>query len=563
MSYQKPLLLLLWFIAMNCAAQTTSTLPRVRQNGSVKQLFVDDRPFVMLAGELHNSSASSIEYMKPVWEKLGSLRLNTVIGTVSWELVEPQEGKFDFALVDAQIDQARQRNMKLVLIWFGTWKNAGSSYVPSWVKQDRKRFPQMLIPVRPNGGLASMLANYMEQEGFVPLTPFGKETMNADARAFRALMKHIKEVDPQHTVVMMQVENEVGSVGNSRDRSPLAEAAWEAPVPAELTNYLTQHKDELLPEMKEHWDKSGYKTRGTWEEIFGKDERADEAFMAYYMARYINTVAQAGKAELGIPMYVNAWLGPQPNADVPGQWPSGGPVARVMDIYRAAAPSLDLFAPDIYVPDFKGTCALYNRSGNPLFIPEAEDRAGNLFWALGHHHALGWSAFGVEDLDPKGQVAQAYKILAELLPQLAEWEAAGKVEALLDLDNEKPQPTSLGGYRITLSAGMGRGVDASKSEPELAGGVSLGSRALPSDKRPFAMVINTAPDEFLFIGSNGTPSFEVESGKGRVIISSEDEGFYEKGKWIPGRRINGDELFSPGLPKLNIGMLKVKLIQFQ
>jgi hypothetical protein len=563
MRYQKAPLLLLWFIAMNCAAQTTSTLPRVRQNGSVKQLFVDDRPFVMLAGELHNSSASSTEYMKPIWEKLGALHLNTVIGTVSWELVEPQEGKFDFALVDAQIDQARQRNMKLVLIWFGTWKNAGSSYVPSWVKQDRKRFPQMLIPVRPNGGLASMLANYMEQEGFVPLTPFGKETMNADARAFRALMKHIKEVDPQHTVVMMQVENEVGSVGNSRDRSPLAEAAWEAPVPAELTNYLTQHKDELLPEMKELWGKSGYKTRGTWEEIFGKDEQADEAFMAYYMARYINTVAQAGKAELGIPMYVNAWLGPQPNADVPGQWPSGGPVARVMDIYRAAAPSLDLFAPDIYVPDFKGTCALYNRSGNPLFIPEAEDRAGNLFWALGHHHALGWSAFGVEDLDPKGQVAQAYKILPELLPQLAEWEAAGKVEALLNLDNEKPQPASLGGYRITLSAGMGRGVDASKSEPELAGGVSLGSRALPSDRRPFAIVIHTGPDEFLFIGSNGTPSFEVESGKGEVIISSEDEGFYEKGKWIPGRRINGDELFSPGLPKLNIGMLKVKLIQFQ
>jgi Domain of unknown function (DUF5597) len=184
---------------------------------------------------------------------------------------------------------------------------------------------------------------------------------------------------------------------------------------------------------------------------------------------------------------------------------------------------------------------------------------------LGHHHALGWSAFGVEDLDPKGQVAQAYKLLSDLLPQLAEWEAAGKVEALLDLDNEKPQPTSLGGYRITLSAGMGRGVDASKpdSGPELAGGVSLGSRALPSDKRPFAMVINTAPDEFLFIGSNGTPSFEVESGKGKVIISSKDEGFYEKGKWIPGRRINGDELFSSGLPKLNIGMLKVKLIQFQ
>ncbi len=564
MSYLKFLISLLWFMALICAAQT-APLPQIRQSGVVKQFFVDDKPFIMLSGELHNSSASSIEYMQPIWDKLGALHLNTVIGTASWELVEPEEGKFDFSLVDAQIDQARQRNMRLVLIWFATWKNAGSSYVPHWVKEDRKRFPPMLIQVRPDGGFTTFTANHMEEQGTGPLTPFGKETLKADARAYRALMKHIKEVDPQHTVIMMQIENEVGSLGNSRDRSPLAEAAWAEPVPADLTNYLTQHKDALLPEMQELWGRNGYKSRGTWAEVFGKDEWADEAFMAYYMGRYINTVAQAGKAELNIPMYVNAWLGPQPKADLPGQWPSGGPVARVMDIYRAAAPSLDLFAPDIYVPDFKGTCALYNRSGNPLFIPEAEDQAGNLFWALGHHGALGWSAFGVEDLDLKGQVAQAYKLLSELLPQLAEWQAQGKVEAILNLENEKPQPVSLGGYKITLSAGMGPGAQPAKSdsEAELAGGVSLGSRALSSDKRPFAIVIYTSPDEFLFIGSNGDPSFAVESGTGRVIVSSKDEGVYEKGKWIPGRRINGDELFLPGLPKLKIGMLRVKLIHLQ
>jgi uncharacterized protein DUF5597/glycosyl hydrolase family 42 (putative beta-galactosidase) len=564
MSYQKLVISLFLFALATCEAQEVP-LPQIRQNGAVKQFFVDDKPFIMLSGELHNSSASSVEYMQPIWDRLAALHLNTVIGTASWELVEPEEGKFDFALVDDQIQNARQRNMRLVLIWFATWKNAGSSYVPGWVKADPKRFPPMVIKVRPDGGLTTFLAKYMEQQGAGPLTPFGKEMLNADARAFRALMKHIKEVDPQHTVIMMQVENEVGSVGDSRDRSPLAEAAWAEEVPAELMNYLTKHKASLLPEMQELWGKNGYKTKGSWEEVFGKDEWADETFMAYYMGRYINTVVEEGKAELNIPMYVNAWLGPQPKADLPGQWPSGGPVAGVMDIYRAAAPSLDLFAPDIYVPDFKGTCALYNRSGNPLFIPEARDQVGNLFWALGHHAALGWSPFGIEDLTPDGQVAQAYKLLAGVLPQLAEWQAAGKVNGILVLDGDKSDPASLGGYKISLSAGMGFGTEAPKpdSETELAGGVSLGSRALSSDKRPFAIVVNTAPDEFLFIGANGDPNFAIDSGTGKVIVSSKDEGRYENGRWIPGRRINGDEVFSPGLPKSKIGMLKVKVVRIQ
>lgn len=557
--------------SLSCEAQTVS-LPQIRQNGVVKQLFVDDKPFIMLSGELHNSSASSVEYMRPIWDKLAALHLNTVIGTASWELVEPKEGKFDFSLVDNQINQARLHNMRLVLIWFATWKNAGSSYPPEWVKADAKRFPPMAIKVQPDGGMSTFIAQYMEQHGTGPLSPFGKDTLKADATAFAALMGHIKDVDPQHTVIMMQVENEMGILGNSRDRSPMADAAWAAPVPADLMNSLAKHKDSLLPEMQKLWGKNGYKTKGSWEEVFGNDQWADEAFMAYYMGRYVNEVAKEGKAKLNIPMYVNAWLGPQPNAELPGQWPSGGPVARVLDVYRAAAPTIDLFAPDIYVSDFKGTCALYTRSGNPLFIPEARDQVGNLFWALGHHAALGWSPFGVEDLSPNGQVAQAYKLLSAMLPQLAEWEAAGKVNGILVVEGEKTEPVSLGGYKITLSPGMVFGAptakpDAPAAKPdsgtELGGGVSLESRALSSDKRPFAIIVNTAPDEFLFIGANGDPAFAIDSGAGRVIVSSKDEGVYESGKWIAGRRINGDEVFESGLPKSKIGMLKVKLLRIQ
>ncbi len=317
-------------------------------------------------------------------------------------------------------------------------------------------------------------------------------------------------------------------------------------------NYLENNKATILPELREIWARNGFKTSGTWAQVFGDGERADEIFMAYYVGRYIGRVAKAGKAEFDIPMYVNAWLGPQPGQDLPGQYPSGGPVARVMDVYRAAAPALDLFVPDIYVEDFKGTCALYARSGNPLFIPEARDQIGNLFWAFGNYAALGWSPFGIEDLDPEGQVSQAYKLLSGMLPQLAEWEAAGKVKGLLVVDGEKAEPVSLGGYQITLAKardGTGAQSSADKTTPLLAGGVSLDSRAMPTDKRPFAIVINTGPDEFVFIGSSGSPSFSADSpGPSRVGISSMDQGRYENGKWVRGRRINGDESYLPALP---------------
>jgi hypothetical protein len=266
-------------------------------------------------------------------------------------------------------------------------------------------------------------------------------------------------------------------------------------------------------------------------------------------------------------MYANAWLGPQPGQDLPGKYSSGGPVARVIEVYRAAAPSIDVIAPDIYVPDFKGTSAQYARSGNPLFIPEARDQVGNLFWSLGRHAAMGWSPFGVEDLNSDGQVAQAYKLLSELLPQLAEWQAAGKTSAILTVDGETSQPVTLGGYKITLTKGLMPSTGsaaAPKPGAELPGNVASSSRAMPNDVRPFALVINTAPDEFLFIGANGDPNFAIDSpGISRVAISSRDEGRYEKGKWIAGRRLNGDEVFQPGLPNTKIGMLNVRLVRFE
>jgi Domain of unknown function (DUF5597)/Beta-galactosidase len=557
--------------AANSWGQKTAPLPEIRQNGAVKQLFVDNKPFILLSGELHNSSASSVEYMKPIWDNLSALHLNAVIGTVSWELTEPVEGRFDFSLADAQITEARRRDMRLVLIWFGTYKTAHSSYVPQWVKTGRKRFPPMVLSAHPkHPPLFPLGALGVGDGGIGALTPLGEETLKADATAFRGLMHHIGQFDAQHTVIMMQVENEPGCLGDSRDRSPLAEAAWAGPVPADLMNYLNKNKAALLPETQEVWGTNGSRSSGTWAEVFGNDEWADDIFMGYYAGRFTGEVAKAGKAELNIPMFVNGFLAPPDR--FPGQNPSGGPVHRLLDIYHAAGPALYVISPNLYAADFKGVSALYARAGNPLLIPETGTNVGNLFWAVGHHAALGWSPFAaLEDLSPEGQIGQAYRILSEMMPQLTAWQAAGKTGAILVVDGEQPEPLSLGGYKITLvRGGRGRGGPpagpAPAQPPAAAPAPGAGALAAPNpsgiDTRPFAIVVNTAPGEFLFIGANGIPKFTADSaGPLNVAISSKEEGRYENGEWVRSRRLNGDDAGN-GLSNSRIGLMKITLIRF-
>jgi hypothetical protein len=522
------------------AAKAAAPLPVIERHGAAAQMMVDGKPFLMLAGELHNSSASSIDYMKPIWPKLEAMHLNTVIGTASWELVEPEENQFDFTLVDDQIRQARAHHMRLVLIWFGTWKNANASYTPLWVKGDLRRFPR----VESRDGAA-------REE----LSPLGEQSVAADAKAFRALMRHIREVDPEHTVIMMQVENETGKIGDSRDRSPLAEAAWNQPVPSALMKYLSENKSHLLPELTNVWAAGGFKTSGTWPKVFGTDAYADEVFMAWYIARYVGKVAEAGKAELPIPMYANAWL-VQDDDQLPGGYPSGGPVSRVHDIWRAAAPQLDLLAPDIYLDDFRGICAGYTRSGNPLFIPEARASVPNLFWAIGRHAALGYSPFGIESLPEDTPLAAAYQTLEGLMPLLAKYQPEGQVVPVVqEWAEQKSQTIALGGYRLKFTFGAASRVTAPSSTrpapPELA----------------YALVIHTAPDEFVLVGQGVSMTPAPDSPGPRLAgFGTIDEGRYEKGVWIPGRRINGDEsnggvraiLRGPGP-----GTLRIKLYRYE
>jgi hypothetical protein len=495
--------------------KSASPIPHLEKRGGVTQLIVDGKPFLMLAGELRNSSSSSLEYMKPIWPKLARMRLNTVLAVVSWETIEPQEGKFDFALVDGLLRGARANSLRLVLLWFGSWKNGISRYTPPWVKANQERFPL----VQMKGGKTLEI-----------LSTLSAANRDADARAFAALMRHIRQADSaQRTVVMVQLENEAGVLGDSRDRSPAANEAFAGPAPAELLEYLRKHRDTLLPEFRKVWEAAGSRTSGTWEEVFGQGLAADEIFMAWNYARYINRVAEAGKAEYRLPMFVNAWI-VQPEDKGPGDYPSGGPVDHVHDVWRAGGPQIDILAPDIYLPNFPELVARYSRAGNPAFIPESRAGAAgaaNAFYAIGQHGAMGYSPFGIEEReDPeKGPIPKAYAVLAQLAPLILEHQSKGSIAAVW-LNKEKPaQKLQLGNY--TLNVELRRTRRAPGLLPEVGYGIFIAA----------------GPDDYIAAGTDVQITFSPNTpGPPVAGLATVEEGTYVGGRWVAGRVLNGDEV---------------------
>ena len=329
-------------MALEARAQTKpadSPLPHLEKRGQATQLMVDGKPFLVLAGELSNTVSSDTERMKVVWPVLANqVHMNTVLTGVSWDWIEPEEGKYDFRLVDQLIESAKQNNVRIVWLWFASWKNGLSSFAPAWVKAAQERFPRAQI----RGGKTIEV-----------LSTLSHNNLQADARAFAALMRRTREVDKTHRVIMVQLENEVGVLGDARDRSPEANQAFAEAVPPELMEYLVKNKQNLLPEFKEVWETAGVQNIRDLGKVFGTSSKADEIFMGWNYARYINGVAEAGKKEYSIPMFVNAWI-VQPEDKGPGDYPSGGPQAHMHDVWRAGAPAVDLLCPDIYLPDFTG-----------------------------------------------------------------------------------------------------------------------------------------------------------------------------------------------------------------
>ena len=533
---------------------SASDIPHLRKQGTATQLIVDGKPFLMLAGELRNNSATSIDYVRPLWPKIAESKLNTVLTGVSWAQLEPQEGKFDFSVLDTVIRDARSYNLHLVLLWFATWKNGLSSYPPDWVKRDYERFPRAQMvgdntPWPVFGGPRHPVTGPLSIE---LLSPFGEATREADARAFAAMMRHIKEVDGRdHTVLAIQVENETGMQGDTRDRSPLANKAFAGPVPKELMDYLGQHKDTLIPELRKVWEATGFRTSGTWEEVFGKVRAADEIFMAWNFARYIGRVVEAGKAEYPIPMITNCpqeGFGRAP-APLKGGGQSGGAMADAFDIWRAGGPKIDLFAADIYSNDFVGFCARYAQGGNPLFIAETgggPDLQARALYVFGRHDAISFSPFGIDNMVGSTPDQFGYDLVSRLAPLILEHQGNGSMSAVLMRANDPAQKIQVGNYTLEVQPAGSRGgppaPPAQPAQPAQPGQPAQPARTAPQGPPAVAMFIATGPDEYLAIGSGVTVGFTPNTpGPPLAGLATVEEGTIVNGHWVPGRRLAGDD----------------------
>jgi hypothetical protein len=532
--FQRAFLLL----AFSCAL-AAAPMPQIVKQGGKFTLIVDGKPFIMLGGQVNNSSGWPAR-MQEVWPVLKSLNVNTAEIPVYWEVVEPKPGEFHFENVDQIVRDARTQRLHIIFLWFATWKNGVMDYAPSWVKQDTAKYPRMIDA---NGQPVRVLS------------PHSENTRNADHAAFAAFLRHLKEIDGDaHTVIMIQVENEPGSLFTDRDHSPASNKLIEGPVPAALTTALKR-------------------PAGSWSEVFGID--ADESFAAWHVAKYINEIAGAGKKEYPLPLYVNVWLREQHHFSRPGDnYPSGGATYNVLDIWKAAAPNIDVIAPDNYMSDYinyRLVCEHYRRPDNPLLIPETGPSARNLFYAIADFDALGFSPFGIDRFgggpapamsspaaagQNMGEISRLlsddYRMLGPAVDKIAELQGTGKLRSAVEEDGLTERLLAFTNYEVLAQFGPTRNG---------YGGTSASGTPRTTGR---AMVAELAPDEFLLIGFDTRFTFEPRRGSKQKNTQFVwvDQGLYENGEWKATRRVNGDEaFFALSLPPQG-GMLRVKLMSY-
>jgi hypothetical protein len=530
MKHLTPALCALLCLTPEVVRATDPPLPRLESRGQARQLVVDGRPYLILGGEVANTASSSLDYMRTVWPRLARLKLNTVLVAVAWAWVEPEEGRFDFALVDGLLAGARQHDLRVIFLWFGSWKNGVSSFAPGWVKADPGRFPR----VRLKGGRSVEI-----------LSPLSEATRAADTRAYVRFMEHLAKVDAQRrTVLMIQLQNEVGVLGDSRDRGDAANAAFAGSVPGPLTEFLVKNEQRLTPGLAKLWTAAGARAAGSWEQVFGSGPAAEELFMAWHYARYMEHMAAAGKAAYPLPVFTNSWI-VQPEDTGPGDYPSGGPLPLTLDIWKAGARSIDFNAPDIYQPNFDEWVTWFRRPDNPLFVPESRGDAtgvANAFYAIGQHASLGYSPFGIDSSarlvtprpDP-GQsapaeleslpLARGYAVLRDLAPLILEHQARGTIAAAW-LNQDKPRTEiALGDH--TLSVELRR------------------NRRNPSQVPPlgYGMFLQMGSDEYLAAGTDIQVTFSPRTpGPPIAGIADAEAGVVTDGRWVAGRKMSGDDI---------------------
>jgi beta-galactosidase GanA len=519
------------------ALASAAELPRIESRGGKHALIVDGAPFLMLAGQAHNSSNYPAVLPK-VWPVMKQLHANTLEIPVAWEQIEPIEGRFDFSYLDTLLREARANDLRLVLLWFGTWKNTGPAYTPEWVKSDTRRFPRMRMP---------------DGKSHYVLSPHGRATLEADRKAFARLMQHLRDNDAQNTVIMVQPQNEMGSYGLTRDHAPEAERLFRGQVPTELGKLKGK--------------------RGTWTEVFG--EFAEQAFTSWHMARYTDEIAAAGKAVKALPMYCNASLADPFDAKAAIGTATGGPQWNMIDVWKAAAPHIDVVAPDIYNRDPRAYLAYldhYARPDNALMIPETGNAAdyARFFWAALGKGAIGFAPFGMDatgysnyplgaktlDAETIEAFASKYRLFRPIASQWARIAAANPTWGTAKGADEARQSTVLGRWRVSAQYEMWEFGEPQWLSPDTA--------PHPTKGQPVGgmVVAQTGPDELLLAGSDVRVRFGLAkpgAGENSQILRIEEGTFDEQGRWTMTRVWNGDQtdyglnLTQPVLLKVRMG----------
>lgn len=561
---------LILFLVLNCLAieYIIGQNSFLQKQGTATQLVVHGMPFLILGGELGNSSAACPQDIERIFPKLKKMGLNTVLVPVYWDLTEPVEGQFDFTLTDKALQQARENDLKIVFLWFGAWKNSMSCYAPLWFKENHKKYPRAYTQ---SGKLLEIAS------------AFSEAVYEADHHAFSQWMQHIATVDKEEgTVIMIQIENEIGMLEDARDYSREANKIFNAPVPAEFMTYLQKNKKALHPQMLKKWESQGCKKQGYWQEVFGADIYTDEIFMAWHYAKYVEGLAQTARSIYNIPLYVNAAMNSRGRK--PGEYPSAGPLAHLIDVWHCGAPSIDILAPDLYDNGFTDWVARYKLHNNPLFIPEirlTDNNSVRAFYIFGEHDAIGISPFSIEDGSdsPNSPLVQSYAKLTELMPLLTKYQGKGLMKGLL-FDSENKERI-IADDDLTITArhfftlpwdpratngsiwpeGGGILLKLSKNEYIVAGSGIVLEFAKTSEKQTIEKQKQLGEDGFALRNDQIKTKHDKFKGM-RCGIGYVDEVKVDKdGKLHYVRRLNGDQDHQGRHVRISVGDFKILHVQ--